>query len=884
MRQDNSPRRRRRILGARVAFATVAALAFAGMAAVAPAASPANAADATSSLTVKWTGDGSSAKDYQPARNTASPHYSDFKDLVVTVSQTSQIIDQAVRVEVSGFHAGTKSELFGASNAQNFMQAMQCWGADPLAADFVHTCQWGGAIPPIPNSSVYYDNLQRVAPKDSTPQPPVTPVDNKFTTVTGNEVSAKYSFDAKGNAVYPIFQYFGQTTTNEVVSARVGADGKGYFDFETQSSSQSPQLGCGTPGHLRCWLVIVPRGTKFGGDGSDCSDYVDRNGDYLTYGRSNSTQAGSPVNPKCDYFDNRIVVPLDFTPTRATCQVGSTEFRVSGSQFMISAMSSWQPSLCQTMSSTFSFATNPDSVARQQLLQTRAGSPELIYSGYAVSSDELPTVDERTQLTKTALQYAPVAVSSVVIAYNAEFANGRPQGLIITPRLMAKILTQSYRFTIPPPGILAESIAHLSVAAQGYTYFNMDKDFQQANPANWQEFNQANPSIVLPGPGAADGIRQVWRWILADKDAVDFLDGKADPWGMTVNPYYLPALDPHAVVPWYLDSDNKYISTPVLRQVGEISTDGTPLKLSSAPLDVFPKDDGSLQPTKLSVETSRYDSIQFAPFAPDYLGAARQVFRADPNSKTLFDTTKPTDIGFGAWVSVGTQKPGDKFIIAVTDSANAARYGLSTASIKPANSTNAVQSTAATMAAALTSLTPTSLDKILQVDPSKVAGDAYPLTMVTYAGVNLTKSTAASRQTISKMIQQVTTAGQIPGPALGELPVGYVPLTADLRDQAAAAASAIQTWTPPSSTGTSNNNTNNSSVPQAYSAEDGLVDPTAQQGADPTTITSGADQATNERTLSSTSGPLNAAPAIALIVGLLGFLIAPFILRGRGLL
>ena len=380
--------------------------------------------------------------------------------------------------------------------------------------------------------------------------------------------------------------------------------------------------------------MIVPRGTKFGGgengtDPTDCSDLTNRFGVSYTYGQTATIQGGSPVNPKCDYFDNRIVVPLDFTPTAVSCPSGSPEFRVSGSQFMISAMSSWQPSLCQNAGSTFSFATNPDGVARAQLLETRPGSPELIYSGYPVTSAELPTVDERTLFTETTFEYVPVAVSSIVVAFNAEFANGRQESLNLTPRLMVKLLTQSYSFTVPQSTATpAQSIEHLSTVARSYNYWTADPDFRAANPTNWQNFEQQTPSIVLPGPAAADGIKQVWRWILADQDAVAFLNGNADTWGMKINPYYLPKTASNTI-PWYFDDTMNYLPEPVRRQVGQVNIDGSPLQISSTVLDTFPKDDGSLLPFQLSQEngTSRYDTIQFAPYAIDYLAAARQAFR-----------------------------------------------------------------------------------------------------------------------------------------------------------------------------------------------------------------------------------------------------------------
>jgi len=864
-----------------------------------------DAAPISSSLTIRWLNDNSSASGAQPTRDEDSPHYDEMKGIVVTVSQTENLIDQAIRVEVTGFAGTRRGDVnSGVVNGQNFIQAMQCWGDDPNADDFVETCQWGGRQPTVIGNAVYYDNKDRVSVSDyglrGTDAENDARNKNPFLTVDGDSVSGNLQRTTSGAPVNQLLNYFGPSTTNEMPVARIGSDGKGRFDFETQSSIQAPQMGCGTPEHLRCWLVIVPRGTRYGGgeecgtgcteaELAECSLLINGRGDAYRYGNVIPIQAGSPVNPKCDYFDNRIVVPLDFTPTGVRCTPGSPEFRVSGSQFMISAMSSWQPSLCQTVSSTFSFSTNPDSVARAQLLDDRAGSPQLIYSGYPVSSGELQTEDERSRLSATTLKYAPVAVSSVVIAFNAEFANGRIETLNITPRLMAKLLTQSYTFTVPSStGVAGQAWAHLSEAARRYNYWNADPDFRRANPTTWQLFDQQYPSVVLPGPSGADGIKQVWRWILADKDAVAFLNGAADPDGMTVNPYYLPKIASNKI-PWYFDDQMNYIATPVERNVGQVGLDGSPFSLSSMPLETFPKDDGTLIPFETSEINgrTRFDSIQFAPYAIDYLSAARQTFRGDPNSKTYWDAQKPTDNPAepGAWVSTGVQDAGARFMISVTDSANAARYGLTTAAIVPASSSSAnqgspVASTPTSMQTALDALAPTTLDTVLQVNPANVGPGGYPLTMVTYAGVNMSKSTAASRQTIGNMLKQVTTTGQVSGTALGELPAGYLPLTGALQDQATAAADAILSWKPPTTTTTTT--TNNPPAP-AYSAEDGLVDPTAEGGTDPE-VTTGVDELTGERTLASSATPIERSSlAIALVVGLLGFLVTPFILRRRGL-
>lgn len=866
-----------------------------------PAMAAGGATPNDSKLTVKWTGDTSSASDFQPSRQTASPHYNDFKNLSISVSQTTGIIDQAIRVRVAGF-AGTKPQLLGVSNAQNFLQAMQCWGDDPKAVDFYKTCQWGGR-----NSSgtqtandVYRDNLLRVAPKYNGANTTST-VDNPFVLVSGKEVPGK-EIVVDGINQYPILNYFSPSTTNEVSSARVGTDGTGFFDFETQSSDQAPQLGCGTAQHLRCWLVVVPRGSHFGGlgsDGFDCSDYGDPKKDYqaLTYGQANSLQAGSPVNPKCDYFSNRIVIPLDFTPTGVTCPVGGSEFRLSGSQLMIGAMSSWQPSLCQNIKSTFSFATNPDSIARSNLIETSPSSPQLTFSSYPVTSDELQTENERSDLANAKIAYAPVAISSVVLAFNAEFPNGRQEHLVVTPRLMAKLLTQSYPFTVPSTtGDPGKTSAHLSTAAHKYSYWNSDPDFRKANPENYRAFDQQNPSIVLPGPSGADAIRQVWRWILADKDAVSFLDGAADPDGMTINPYYLPKGDPKAVVPWYFDDQKNYIDTPVQRQVGLTNLDGSPQKLSSLKLDTFPKDDESVLPFKLGVEKSRFDTIQFSPYAVDFLAAARQTFRGDPNSRTLWDSTKQIAAGeFGAWVSTGVQAPGSKFMITVIDSSSAARYGMSTAAVTVPNSVTSVESTNSSMSAALVALKPTSVGAVKQVDPSAIPSDGYPMTIVTYAAVNMSKTTAVSRPLISKMLRQITTSGQVSGSEIGELPSGYLPLTDSLKAQGEKAAVDVAAFVPTDTTAVTDAPTSVSSGsyatddyvgPAAYGTGTGVGTRTdtgaGTNATDP--VISAIDDPANAggMTPASSAGPIERSGLfIALAIGLLGFLIAPVLFRRR---
>ena len=863
-------------------------------------AQPAAAGETSSQLTVKWSGDSSPASKYQPARGTTSAHFSEFKNISISVFQTTGIIDQAVRVSVTGF-AGTRSSTTSgieATNAKNYLQAMQCWGDDPLASDFNQTCEWGGRYLTENNglgNSVITDNAARVGPLDVDTARPTTH-DVPFRTFGGTTVSGKPYLDKSGTKQYDILNYFGPQTTNEVTSARIGTNGAGYFDFETQSSYQAPHLGCGTGTHLRCWLVVVPRGTVFGGDGEKCSGILDpANGyDPYTKGRPNSVQGGSPVNDQCDYWNNRIVVPLDFVQTGNTCPVGSAEVQVIGSQLMVGAMASWQPSLCKTVKNTFSFATNTDSIARAQLIETGPKSPNIAFSGYPVSSGELQTDEERQVLADTTLAYAPVAISGVSIAFFAEFDGGRQEKLNLSPRLVAKLLTQSYRFTVPSNSSdPSRNFAHLGAVNRTYNYLNQDPDFRALNPENWNEFT-ANPAIVLPGPGGADAIRQVWRWILADKDAVAFLDGTVDPWGMTVNPYYLPAKNPAAVVPWFLDDQKAFTETPTSREVGLRNLDGSPQRLASVVLDTFPKNDESLVPLKILTvaqggagEKSRFDSIQYAPYTDNLLSGALQAFRAIPNSKTVWDGTKLNAAGdAGDWVSSGAQLPGAKFMIAVTDSPSAGRYGLNTAGIQVPNSSSIVNADTAGMTKALSALEPTTVPSIKQIDPAKVGLDGYPLTMITYAGVNLSKATADARKVIAQMLTQVTSTGQVSGTATGELPAGYLPLTAELVAQADSAAKSIAEYvapeTPAQAPATSRPVGSGSVAQDEFTTGATDIEALATAAPDPV-VAPGQDAIQAGRTeITPTDGFARNGIALSMGVGLAGLLFAPILFRGRG--
>jgi hypothetical protein len=891
----------------RVLALGVAAASAAGLLVTGPLGVPAVSADIVatdSAVSVKWQGGSSDLEKSQPARNPDSPHFGDFSNLSITVSQTASLTDQAIRVDFTGL-AGTKTGTSSGNdvqNAQNFVQFMQCWG-DPASANFRNTCEWGGYAVTPPSG------LERSVPAESNLRGAKTPgdADVTFLSAQGNTYSGDQALNDKGQPYWPLGEMFDGSSSNEIVAARVGSSGVGTVNFETQSANRAPQLGCGSSTErLRCYLVAVPRGSHFGGDvgvGGCSQTASDANGPY-TNGRPDSVQEGSPLNPACDYWDNRMVIPLDFTLLGNNCPTGSAERRTIGSQLVVGAMSSWQPAACQAANSVYNFSTNPDSIARSQLISGRAG---LAFTSYAPEDDTLSAIDTAS-LAKTDITYAPVAISGVTMAFYVEDTTGRRSTLNLTPRLMAKLLTDSYLFQNPLTAVQDEvySLPYLGDTATRYRFFSQDPEFWSINP-DFTTVDESgtvvpklvNPALVLPGPAGADAITQIWKWILADKAAAAWLTGVPDENGMRINPYYLPAGDPDARVPVVDEETGK----PVLDEAGDLTyravglsnVDGSPLKISQTVRDIFSKADQTEAPAQLSAgQKTRFGALQSAPYADTLLSTARAAFRADPASRTVWDPNKINAAGeMGDWVSSGAQLPGQKFVIAVTDTASAEKYGLSEASLCNSNASCTAATTDAastfvaptteTMSAAVSELAVTSNPQVNQVDPGAVSRGSYPLTTVTYAAVNLSLSDEPARAAYAALVAYAVTQGQVPGIAAGSLPLGYVPLTDALVQQSLVSVQTMLGYAPPVADSPSIGvSPVAASAPVALSPAPLQAAAAAAAVGAPQTSVTGIPTASATATASvETPWAYQGALGVSLIVGLAGAAFAPVLMRPR---
>ena len=71
----------------------------------------------------------------------------------------------------------------------------------------------------------------------------------------------------------------------------------------------------------------------------------------------------------------------------------------------------------------------------------------------------------------------------------------------------------------------------------------------------------------------------------------------------------------------------------------------------------------------------------WSPYLLNMRTTALDTAAANDGAKTTFDPTQTPDL---AWTANGPQITGNYFVMSITDSASAARYGLQTASLSPA--------------------------------------------------------------------------------------------------------------------------------------------------------------------------------------------------------
>jgi hypothetical protein len=725
-----------------------------------------------------------------------------FSNLAITVNQTANLTNQTVSITWTG---GTPTIASPGRFGSQYLQIFQCWGdADTTVADNPgpppEQCEQGataGVYGGVPSGQFpqglsltrlisrtdwgnYDPNVGVADPKNPLNiSMPFRAVDG---TVVPVQTDTKFNPSIVGGNFW-LNPYYNIITTNEIAGAATSLDGKGAELFQVLTSVESAGLGCGAKvqpvaggGKKRpqCWIVVVPRGAA--ADENAGTPFDANLGVYT-----------SPLMPSV--WKQRIAIPISFNPVESPCALGSDELRISGSETALPAVASWQVPLCgRSDLLPFSYAPVSDDAARQQLMSGVSGGPGMVVVSKPVSPQVVNPDDP--------VVYAPLTLSGVTIGFNVErnpalgspadeqqLAGIRIADIHLTPRLVAKLLTQSYASAVSVGGPIPYEWAKSAPSDM-----SRDPDFLRFNP----EFTQLqiNDRRAFSGlsieEGNSDAAQQVWSWMFADPEARAFLAGKADQWGMKVNPVYLTTSANPNGVPFGTPVPNNFPkSDPNCYQAPDITTvvRVTPPLLCGTDWNPYSR--------------SFVDSARIARIAFD---AAKIIQNPYPAS--------PAEV----WVKDIPQVLGTRAILALTDTPSAVQFGVQMASLSRAGDDGTARSFIAPNAVGLQkglgAMVPSAVPDVLVPQPTKKADGAYPLSVLTYAAIRPLSLDSATRRQFADFLDFSAGKGQVQGLELGQLPRGFAPLPASFKAQATAAATTVRTLKPtPTTTTTSSTST-----------------------------------------------------------------------------
>ena len=562
----------------------------------------------------------------------------------------------------------------------------------------------------------------------------------------------------------------GALPTNDTF-AYTGGDGKGSAKFDVWTADNNASLGCSD--HVACSLVVVPVMGISCDPAGDLAAPLGAPPEYrpgqlagfegLTAAQSRCTQEGTAIGQpftagrgspavfgdlwwSASNWRNRITVPLSFAPSPNACSVvGSSQADISiyGSELMNEAATQWAPHFCLDPGLfNLKHISTPEPQARVAL---SSGGVEAAYGSY------LPTGTFSSPVVS-----APVALTGFAVAVSVDDAQRHEvYNLRLTPRLLAKLMTESYP-TIP---LIKDTYAALS---HNPIDIRSDPEFIALNPGDGM-FESPSAATLLSLSTNSDVIYALTSYIGSDPEAQAWIAGQPDPWGMVVNPAYRGMSLP--------------VSTWPLRDtyVAPFTSTTNPC-LAALPQPYLPL----VASPKSSLNGIAQD-IEFG------LPQPQTVCLIDPQGRSEFDRMT-TDVRMGI---------GERFVLGITSIGEVHRYDLDTAALQtqvapgqPAKLTDGTGRTFvspddAGLAAAA---------KLLVPDPSNgnatwtldydairttpAGAGAYPGTMVVYAQVPTSGLPATDAPRYATFLRFAAGDGQTPGTTSGQLPPGYLPMTA----------------------------------------------------------------------------------------------------------
>lgn len=534
------------------------------------------------------------------------------------------------------------------------------------------------------------------------------------------------------------------------VAAFTRTDGTGEVQFEVRSEAENESLGCSAT--AECSLVVIPiNGLSCAapeGDKMSVADRLCRRTGQFAPGSSNFRGDGvdQAVGPALWWspsnWQNRFTVPLTFGLPPDTCEVMDSRAPTAfyGSELLAQASLQWAPAYCLSKD-RFKYQHNQMSdEAGWNLMENGGGAAAAVSGPHKVRGTD-------------PVAYAPTAVTGFSIGYVIDKPDnaGEVTDLKLTPRLIAKLMTQSYlgsELGREHPGLGKNPIALMS-----------DPEFKKLNPG-LSTIDQEAGAALLNLSNSSDVISQLTEYLSTDAEAMAWIGGAPDPWGMVVNPAY------------------RAISLP---------RSEWPL------LDTYvPKTQNDCRNANPTVYFS-----QIAAPVVNMRRIAEALLDGWPNVQTKCDWDASAEV----WKVGRTDRQGygTRFMLGVVSLGDSARYGLRNAALQTRPNTY-VAPTDASLAAAVklssrqgSGLVPYTTSQ----QTLRKAGNAYPGTMVVYTAArtrNLDKAEAAK---VAQFIRISTSEGQVRGSGNGQLPEGFLPITstgvtAKLHRSAQQAAEAIE--------------------------------------------------------------------------------------------
>lgn len=599
------------------------------------------------------------------------------------------------------------------------------------------------------------------------------------------------------------------------VFASTAPDGTGDMLFEVRTDEVNESLGCSD--QVDCSLVVIP---IMGISCKDQDSLCRKTGIWAPGTLRSDVGDGYDYAVSGDFWwsasnwRNRFSVPLDFAPPPDVCDLLDDRAPVSfyGSELLNQASLQWAPAYCLD-ETRFKFRHNRSSeaLARRQL-----GTADAVaaFVSDPVSNAQLPVA------------YAPTAVTGFGIGFVADKADnaGEVTALRLTPRLVAKLLTESYPATpglqsshcdvsgdadvevLPSGDVPARDALKLPLADGACeirsTYVRVEKldgvdtDVEYTTIAEGTldlvdnpltitadpEFTALNPdvparrqvsaSVLLTLSEDSDVVQAMTSWIAHDPKAMAFIAGEPDENGMRVNGYYkglsLPLGD------W-----------PLLDQYVEPTTAACLLSLagSTPKLQLYASPVNTLRKTSEAL-------LEAWPYS--------QVSASNQGAGTPCKWDRPR-LAYGA-----------RFMLSLVPLGDADRLGLRVAALSRSSDAGATfqSPTDETMGAAMAAFSQDGPGGLFTADYTAMPATAYPGTMVVSTAAldsappaPFKALSAADAARVAEFIRVSTTEGQVAGRGNGELPEGYLPIeptgaTAKLYDAAQLSATAIEEQDP----------------------------------------------------------------------------------------